>query len=286
MRRNVGRLELFNRMLGIVTEAELEALRTKGIAVAGCGGVGFTHAETLVRMGVGRVHVADPDTFSVENMNRQFGATMDTIDKPKVEVLRDRLLSINPNLHVSVFSHGINDQTVVEFLQDVHLVVDSMDYFVMDAPGEDPRLRLHRVAREKGLPAIISGPVGFGATLHHFSPEGMSFHDFFDVRNDIPPDRKLVNFGKGMIPGQLYRHYQKSPELSFEHRKVASLSCSCLLSSALIGAAGLLILLGRQSHFKPAPYCYQIDFQAGKFEEIVVPGGVRELDRNPSAFLR
>jgi molybdopterin/thiamine biosynthesis adenylyltransferase len=219
-------------------------------------------------------------------MNRQFGATMGTIDKPKVEVLRDRLASINPNLRVSVFRNGINDRTVADFLQGVDLVVDSMDYFVMDAPGEDPRLKLHRMARELGLSAIISGPVGFGATLHHFSPQGTSFHEFFDVGPDMPADRKLVHFGKGMIPAQLYRHYQQSPELSFEQRKVASLSCSCLLSSALIGAAGLLILLGRASRFRPAPYCYQLDLQAGKFEEILVPGGVRELERDPAAFLR
>lgn len=286
MTRNYGQQDLFGRMLGIVTDAELESLRGKGIAVAGVGGVGFTHAETLVRMGVGRINIADPDTFSHENMNRQFGATMQTIDKPKVDVLRDRLLSINPNLDVKTFPQGIGEQTASEFIRGVDLVVDSMDYFVMDTPGEDPRLRLHRVARSLGVPVIISGPVGFGATLHHFSPGGMSFPEFFDVNPEMPCDRKLMNFGKGMIPAQLYRHYQKSPELSFEQRKVASISCSCLLSSALIGASGLLILLGRNSHFRPVPYCYQLDFQAGKFEEVLVPGGVPQLERSPEKFSR
>ncbi len=63
---------IYSRMIGLVSQEELDLLAVKTIAVPGCGGVGYTHAETLVRMGVGGVKIADFDTFGPENFNRQF----------------------------------------------------------------------------------------------------------------------------------------------------------------------------------------------------------------------
>ncbi|PQJ62286.1 ThiF family adenylyltransferase [Photobacterium angustum] len=253
---------LFSRMLGIINEDELKVLENKKIAVPGAGGVGFTHAETLVRMGVGAINIADFDTFGPENMNRQFGCTISTIGQEKVSILNERLNDINPNIKTQTFE-GISYENIDDFLDGVDLVCDAMDYFVIE-----PRILMYKRAREKGIPVIVSGPVGFGASLHVFSPDGMSFEEFFDLKASDTTDEKLLKFGIGLTPSELYLDYQPSACLNFNTKKVSSISSSCLLASSLTGSASLLQLLGSQS-FKAVPYCYQLDLRSFKFEEVL-----------------
>lgn len=269
---------LFGRMVGIISQNELDLLRDKTVAIPGCGGVGFTHAETLARSGVGCIHISDFDAFGPENMNRQFGATVSTIGKNKVDVLADRLSEINPELKIVKFD-GVKEQTLYDFLSGVDIICDAMDYFIIE-----PRLALHRAARKLKIPVINTGPIGFGAILHLYDPLGMTFEDYFDIKDELSNDEKIAKFGRGIGPAHLYRYYQKTSQLDFETRKVASLSCSCLLATALLGSAVLPILLRRPSYFKPIPYSYHFDPQAGQFVELYIPGGVAEIDANPSKF--
>lgn len=77
----------FARNLGWVTEAEQAILRAKRIAIAGLGGVGGSHILTLTRLGVGAFNIADFDTFDLPNFNRQAGASLRHLGRPKAEVL-------------------------------------------------------------------------------------------------------------------------------------------------------------------------------------------------------
>lgn len=263
---------LFSRMLGIVTDAELDLLATKTIAVPGCGGVGYTHAETLVRMGVGGVKIADFDTFGPENFNRQFGATVETLGRPKVEVLSERLLSINPDLRLECFD-GVSEDTVDRFLDGVDVVCDAMDYFVIR-----PRILMYELARQKGIPVVVSGPVGFGATHQYFAPDSMSFVEYFDLDDpDMSEDDMLRNFGIGLTPCQLQDAYLTDQTLDFDARKVASVSSACLLATTLSTTTAFHLLLDRPLAIKPVPYVYAIDYVAGQFEERLVTEGVRGL---------
>src|SRR5689334_6047816 len=87
----------FARNIGWVTDAESRAIAGKRIAIAGLGGVGGSHLLTLVRMGIGGFNIADFDTFELANFNRQAGATMSNLGKPKVDVLADMARDINPH---------------------------------------------------------------------------------------------------------------------------------------------------------------------------------------------
>ncbi|AIR89855.1 dinucleotide-utilizing protein [Pseudomonas cremoricolorata] len=262
---------IYSRMLGLVSEQELDTLAGKTIAVPGCGGVGFTHAETLVRMGVGGIKIADFDTFGPENFNRQFGATTHTVGLKKAEVLRERLLSINPALRIEVFD-GISANTLDHFLDGVDVLCDALDYFVIE-----PRIKMYRKARELNIPAVVSCPIGFGGTLHHFSPQSMAFETYFALSDAMSETDKLLNFGIGLDPLRLHRAYLQDAQLDFEKRKVASLSSACLLATTLTATFTLAKLLGRELFFKPVPYVYQIDYLAGKFEETYVADGVTGL---------
>lgn len=262
---------IFSRMLGLVTEQELDILKDKTIAIPGCGGVGYTHAETLIRMGVGGVKIADFDTFGPENFNRQFGATVETVGKKKADVLEMRLKSINPDIRLQKFN-GISEETVDQFLEGVDVVCDALDYFVIE-----PRILMYNKAREREIPVVISCPIGFGGTSHNFDPHGMSFQEYFDIHPKMSEQEKLVNFGIGLDPTKLHRSYLEDPKLDFEAKKVASLSSSCLLATTLTASFTFAKLLNRPTFFKSVPFVYQIDYIAGQFVETYVPEGVRGI---------
>lgn len=88
----------FDRNIGWVTAEEQQALRRKRIAIAGMGGVGGVHLLTLARMGIGAFNISDLDTFELPNFNRQAGATLSSLDRPKVEVMAEMARDINPTL--------------------------------------------------------------------------------------------------------------------------------------------------------------------------------------------
>ena len=84
----------------LLGDENADRLRAATVMVAGLGGVGGYVAEVLARSGVGNLILIDADDVALSNLNRQIIATHNTVGRPKSEVWRERLLSINPDLHV------------------------------------------------------------------------------------------------------------------------------------------------------------------------------------------
>lgn len=93
---------IFDRTALLLGKDGLERLRDSRIIVFGVGGVGSWAAECLIRTGLGNLTIVDPDMVSATNINRQLMATTATVGKPKAEVLKDRLLEINPEAEIKV----------------------------------------------------------------------------------------------------------------------------------------------------------------------------------------
>lgn len=91
----------FQRTRMLIGQENLDKLAAAKVLVFGVGGVGGYVCEALCRAGVGRIDIVDRDIVDVTNINRQIIATHDTVGKPKVEVCRQRMLSINPDIQVS-----------------------------------------------------------------------------------------------------------------------------------------------------------------------------------------
>ena len=257
---NYDRSTLFSRMVGLLSEEELALLINKRVAIPGCGGTGFTYAECLVRMGVGEIHISDSDKFGLENMNRQFGCTVDTVGQKKVEVLYDRLISINPNLKCTKFD-AIDENNIDEFLNGVDVICDTMDFFVIK-----PRRKMYKRAKEKSITVQICCPVAWGVTSHRFDPSGMTFDEFFKIDDSMSEAEQLRAFGDGLAPAELYKDYIDSPMLDFDAKKVSSVSSSCLMATSLGSSQALNILLGKEIGFKPVPNWYNLDIISGRFE--------------------
>ena len=94
-------MEKFSRTALLIGEKGLEKLKKSKVIVFGVGGVGGYTVEALARSGVGNITVVDDDVVSVSNINRQIIATVDTVGKDKVEVIKQRILSINPDCNVT-----------------------------------------------------------------------------------------------------------------------------------------------------------------------------------------
>lgn len=188
----------FGRNLGLVSAAEQQILRRTRVALPGQGGVGGAHLTTLARMGIGAFHIADPDRYDVPNLHRQVGATLDTLGRPKVEVMAEVLRGINPEAAVEVFPQGITPDNIDAFLRGVDVVVDGIEFFAIAA-----RRMLYHACRARRIPVVNCGPVGYGAAVFVFTPDGISFDDYFQIEDGMTRAEQLLAFGLGLTPGML-----------------------------------------------------------------------------------
>ena len=92
--------EYTQRTARLIGQDKVDELDTKKVLIFGVGGVGSAVVEALGRAGVGHLILVDADVFDPSNVNRQLGATVQTIGRPKVDVMKERLLSINPDIDV------------------------------------------------------------------------------------------------------------------------------------------------------------------------------------------
>ena len=243
----------FSRNLGWVTDADQQALRDTRVAIAGLGGVGGAHLLALARLGIGKFKIADFDEFGVHNFNRQAGAFMSTAGLPKADVLERMALDINPTLELDVFRNGVTDANLAQFLDGVDVYVDGIDFFALEA-----RIAVFAACRERGIPAITAAPLGMGCGLLYFSPEGMSFEDYFRFRG-ASRQEQYVRFIAGLSPAMLQRNYLVQPEsVNFGERRGPSTIIACELCAGLTAAAVLKVVLGRGA-LRPAPWALQFD---------------------------
>lgn len=149
--------EAFSRNIGWTTPAEQLILSNKKIAIAGMGGVGGLHLLTLMRLGISNFHIADFDKFELANFNRQVGATTETIGQDKVQTLKKMALSINPKADIKAFGAGVDENSIPEFLDNVDIFVDGLDFFEIKT-----REMIFAACYDRGIPAITAAPLGMG----------------------------------------------------------------------------------------------------------------------------
>lgn len=144
----------FDRTRLLIGEEGLSKLKNARVAVFGVGGVGGFVVEALVRSGVKTFDLIDNDTVSLSNLNRQIIATKDTIGKLKVEVMRNRILSINPDAKVRMHPCFYLPEIAAEFdFSAYSYVVDAVDTVTA-------KIDIILKAQEAGVPVISSMGAG------------------------------------------------------------------------------------------------------------------------------
>jgi molybdopterin/thiamine biosynthesis adenylyltransferase len=248
-----SRSEAFERNIGLITIDEQRKLESSLVVIAGCGGVGGLHAHTLSRLGIGRFRIIDADTFSLANINRQIGATSQSIGRSKVEVTAEMIRSINPEAIVDVSNDFITAENAAAFVRGANLVVDGVDFFAL--PG---RRQLFAAAWDAQIPALTAAPLGFSATLHVFARGGMSFDEYFDLRDGQDPFEQLMKFIVGLAPSALHLPYMDLSTVKIETGRGPSSIIGCQMAATIAGGEALAILLGKRKAML-APMYLQYD---------------------------
>lgn len=119
-------MSAFSRVERLVGPDGLAKLGRSRVILFGVGGVGGWCAESLVRSGIGHLTIVDPDCVDESNINRQLPATSSTVGLPKVEVLRERLLDINPNCEVIALQKRY-EAGVTWCLEGYDIIIDAID---------------------------------------------------------------------------------------------------------------------------------------------------------------
>lgn len=147
-----------------------EVLQMSRAAVFGVGGVGGYAAEALVRTGIGAVDIIDKDVVDVTNINRQIMADTESVGRPKVEVMAERLLRISPGLKISPIKMFYMPQSAAELDLSVYdCIIDAVD-------NVTAKLELAVRAAEAGVPLVSS--MGTGNKLH---PELLETGDIYST---------------------------------------------------------------------------------------------------------
>jgi molybdopterin/thiamine biosynthesis adenylyltransferase len=261
--------QAYARNIGWVTPAEQAILRTKRIAIAGMGGVGGVHLLTLARLGIGAFHIADFDTFDIANFNRQVGATMSSLGRPKVDVLAEMALEINPEIQLVRFPAGVSQDSLSDFFNGVDLYVDGLDFFAFGA-----RQASFAACARLNIPAVTAAPLGMGTAVMNFLPGHMTFEDYFGW-GDRPDMEKALRFLVGLAPAGLHGGYLVDPSaINLQEQRGPSTIMGCELCAGAAATEALKILLKR-GEVLAAPRGYQFDAFRNKLVRTWRPGGNR-----------
>lgn len=172
-------LHEFSRTEMIIGTEALNKLKRSTVAVFGIGGVGTFTVEGLARSGVGKFILVDDDDICLTNINRQIHATRKTVGKPKVEVMKERVLAINPKAEVLAFKELYNAESAERLLSaDYDYVVDAIDMV-------SAKLDLIERCTESNIPIISS--MGAGNKLN---PTMLEVADIF--KTSVCPLAKIM----------------------------------------------------------------------------------------------
>lgn len=144
----------FSRSELLLGKDAMTKLANMKIAVFGVGGVGSYVCEALVRSGVGSFILIDSDSISLTNVNRQIHATLKTVGKSKVEVMKERMLDINPNCNIVTYEEF--------YLPDNHsdIITDDISYIVDAIDTVSAKIDIIVEAKKRNIPIISAMGAG------------------------------------------------------------------------------------------------------------------------------
>lgn len=261
--------EAFSRNIGWVTLAEQARLQHVRVAIAGLGGVGGAHLLTLARLGVGAFSIADFDHFDIANFNRQVGATVSSIGRPKLDVMVEMVRDINPQADVRVFPGGLQLDNIGAFLADADVYLDGLDFFAFAA-----RQAVFAACADRRIPAVTVAPLGMGAALLSFLPGKMTFEQYFGWA-DLPDNEKALRFLVGLSPWAVHAGYLVDrSRVDLGARRGPSTMIACQLCAG-IAAAEVLKIIVQRGDVLCAPRSQQFDAYRNKLVTAWRPGGHR-----------
>ena len=186
--------DIFQRSELLLGQEAMERIAQKRVIIFGVGGVGSWCAESLVRSGIKHLTIVDSDSVCASNINRQLMATTETVGQVKVDVLRERLLTINPSAEITAIHEFFTAETAERF----HL--DSYDYIIDAIDSLKDKALLILMACETKATFFAS----MGAALK-LDPTRIKIAEFWKIQGD-PLARALRKIYKreGLYPSRKF----------------------------------------------------------------------------------
>lgn len=200
--------EIFKRSRLLLGDEVMERITAAKVILFGVGGVGSWCAESLVRTGIRHLTVVDADRVATSNINRQLMATSETVGRAKVDVLKERLLTINPHAEINAIEGIFTEETANQFhLDEYDFIIDAIDSL------SDKMLLIELACRTK---AKFFSSMGAALKL---DPTKIQVAEFWKVKGD-PLARALRN---------KFKHAKRFPAKKFQ----------CVFSDELLINQGL-----------------------------------------------
>jgi Dinucleotide-utilizing enzymes involved in molybdopterin and thiamine biosynthesis family 1 len=250
--------EHVSRNYPLISKEEQEILEKSTVAIAGVGGIGAWAAESLVRMGVGNIKLADLDEYEVHNLNRQAHSNSQNIGKEKVLEVESALYKINPKIKIESYTEGVNEDNIHSFLSGVDAVVDAVEYF------EFPIRRLiQNESRKLGIATFLNVVGAFSVGLFIFDQTSMSFDDFIGYTNsDQKEDEFVMPFNRTIpvFPEYMIDYARKDLLKEIQARTVPITNlCAPVAIGAFWASNEIIIHLLKRRKLTVAPQCLVFD---------------------------
>ena len=162
----------------LLVEDKINDIKSKKVLVVGVGGVGSYTVESLIRCGIGSITIIDNDNIDITNLNRQLMTTQNNIGESKVDVLKNRIISINPNCNVNAINIFLDDSNIDSIVDDYDYVVDACDTV-------ETKVSLIKLCNKKNIKLISAMGTG-----NKMDPSRLEITDIYKTNYD--PLAKLI----------------------------------------------------------------------------------------------
>ena len=173
-------------------EEGMNKLTNANVLVVGLGGVGSFAAEFLARAGVGNMTIVDGDTVDITNINRQLPALHSTVGEPKVKIVGDRLLDINPELKLTRIEEFLSPERAFE------LVTPEFDYVLDCIDSVTPKLNLILACKRKKVKVISNMGAGGKYNAENVKVRDISKTEYCPLAKNVRKRLKLEGITKGV----------------------------------------------------------------------------------------
>lgn len=176
-----------------ITSDEQQKLAKSCVAVVGAGGLGGNVLMLLARMGIGILNIADPDSFSESNLNRQLAAATETLGCNKAEAAKKLLFSVNPAVEVKTFQTRLTLENAPDILEKADAAVDALD-------NVSSRLELSKSCKRAGIPMVHAAIAGFEGQVMTIFPGDQGL-DLVYGNGSQPPSENATPEAIMGVPG-------------------------------------------------------------------------------------
>lgn len=232
---------IFSRTTRLLGNDALDYMSDKRVIIFGVGGVGSWCAECLVRTGFKHITIVDADDISITNINRQLMATTSTVGQSKVEVLRKRLIDINPMVDVTALHRLFSAETAASFnLQDYDYIIDAIDSL-----EDKAQLILHACQQPGHFYSSMGAALKLDATRIqvsefwkvHGCPLAKALRNRFKRKKEFPAKKFQCIFSDELLP-----NLGPAEDTPLSYNKVASNGSLCHITATFgMQLAGLVV---------------------------------------------